>query len=133
MHQSVVKPCTPFQIREAQSFLSVPWWQIRHGQSAISFDTGTKARVYVFKFENVVKAIVARKSPLRHYRLSLYNYLYSGVIVHFRYRIRKNSTFALIYVILRRVKHRLLGVVRVLLRCSNVIRNVYAQSHFCGS
>lgn len=109
------------------------WWHIRHGQDAISFDTGARARVYVFKFENVVMAIVARKSSLRHYHLTLYNNVYNDIIVYFRYRIPKNSIFTLIYVILRRVRHRLLGVVRVVLRRSNVIRNVYAQSHFCGS
>ncbi|RJL03899.1 hypothetical protein D5066_03265 [Enterobacter chuandaensis] len=60
-------------------------------------------------------AIVARKFSLRHHRLSLYNYVYSDSVLHFRYRIPKNRTFALIYVILHWVGHRLLGVVRLLL------------------
>ncbi|AVG37739.1 hypothetical protein MC67_06185 [Enterobacter cloacae complex sp.] len=60
--------------------------------------------------------MVARKFSRRHYRLSLYSYVYSESILHFRYRIPKNRIFTLIYVILRRVRHRLLGVVRLLLR-----------------
>ena len=103
-----------FPDREAQSFLSVPWWQIRHGQGAISLDTGARARVYVFSFENVVMAIVAWKSRLRHCRFSLYKFIHNDVIVHFHYRIRKNSAFALIYVIMDCERHRLLGVVALL-------------------
>ena len=103
-----------FPDREAQSFLSVPWWQNRHGQGAISLDTGARARVYVFSVENRVMAIVAWKSPLRHYRFSLYKFIYSGIIVHFHYRIRINSAFALIYVIMEGKRHRLLGVVALL-------------------
>ncbi|UQC70514.1 hypothetical protein C0560_06835 [Lelliottia sp. AC1] len=80
-----------------------------------------------------VMPIVARKWRFRHSPISLYNYIYSDQIVHFHYRIRKNQCFALIYVILTGVGHRLLGVVGLLLRGSNVIRNLYAQSHFCGS
>ncbi|AWS97765.1 hypothetical protein AN232_22420 [Citrobacter sp. CRE-46] len=32
--------------------------------------------------------------------LTLYKYVYSGMIVQFRYRISKNHSFALIYIIL---------------------------------
>ncbi|TFB23796.1 hypothetical protein E3U32_14610 [Lelliottia nimipressuralis] len=78
-------------------------------------------------------AIVARKSTLRYSRLTLYKQIHNDIIVYFHYRILKNSIFALICVILRPVRHRLLGVVKVVLRRLNVIRNVYAQSHFCGS
>ncbi|EFC55614.1 hypothetical protein ENTCAN_07800 [Enterobacter cancerogenus ATCC 35316] len=89
--------------------------------------------MYVFKFENVVKAIVARKSPLRHYRFSLYNSLHNVTIVHFNDRIPKNRNFALIYVIMHRVSNRLFGVVELLLRGQNLIRKINAQSHFCRS
>ncbi|ROU12952.1 hypothetical protein EB837_15070 [Kluyvera ascorbata] len=48
------------------------------------------------------------------FSLSLYKVIYSEPIVHFPYRIRKNHVFALIYVILMRVEHRLLEVVRLM-------------------
>jgi len=44
--------------------------------------------------------------------LSLYKYVYSGMIVQFRYRISKNHSFALIYIILPSGGSRQKGVDR---------------------
>ncbi|AUV42793.1 hypothetical protein C2U43_07940 [Citrobacter freundii complex sp. CFNIH9] len=44
--------------------------------------------------------------------LSLYKYVYSDIIVQFRYRISKNHSFALIYIILPSGECRQKGVDR---------------------
>ena len=97
-----------------------------HGQSPLSVDPGAEARV----FEWFMPILACKCRIFYHPHFSLCNHVYSVMIVLFRYRIRENGGFTLIYIIRRHSVHRPLEVGRKIVCILNIGRLIAVSPQF---